>query len=522
MVVELSAVRVLAPRFGDSVPVWTNVIGVILLALAVGAFVGGRVADRGGARLLTPLLLFAATGITAATPWLVPRIGDWILPADLTLDRALPVLVSGSLGTTLCVFAPPVLCLGAVSPMLIQQVALRQGAQVGSVVGTLYAAGTIGSLLGTFAATHLLVPGLGLRGTFGVAAACLLAAALLATLLARQIARTPVSKLALGLAGPPIGTLGPGQPDPHWLGDGKLVELVDAAYQRLWVVERDEPYKGGQRKARVLAINEGLDSFHSVRIEGVSGTGGRYYDAFGLLAACLVQEGEQERRVLSLGCAAGSIVRVLDALMPKTTSFVGVDIDPAVLELGRRYFDMPEDGARHRFVGGLDARVYVDRVDRGAPSFDLVCVDTYRNQIYLPLHVTSVEFFEALEGRLTRDGLVALNVGDVPGGGPVLEAVAGTLATVFDVCESYAVPRSRNFMVVAYNGAALRVPRSLRQATRPDSCPESFWTRAVDDLAWKRHAPADPTQLLTDDRSTLEGLHERIYARLPASGTRRP
>ena len=59
MGLELTAVRLFAPYFGDSAYVWTNVIGVVMVALALGAFLGGRMADRdlGRDRLFVVLTL---------------------------------------------------------------------------------------------------------------------------------------------------------------------------------------------------------------------------------------------------------------------------------------------------------------------------------------------------------------------------------------------------------------------------------------------------------------------------------
>ena len=112
MSLELTAVRLLAPYFGDSAYVWTNVIGVMLMALAVGAWWGGRMADRklGVARL--QMLFWIAAALVAIAPLVAKPLGSWLLPQDLPLDAAMPALVRGSLVATLVLFAPPVVLLG--------------------------------------------------------------------------------------------------------------------------------------------------------------------------------------------------------------------------------------------------------------------------------------------------------------------------------------------------------------------------------------------------------------------------
>ena len=117
MGVELTAVRLLAPHFGDSAYVWTNVIGVILLALALGAWVGGRLAERRAGSPLATLLAGAAL-LVALAPLLARPLGDWLVPQELPLDAAMPALVSGSLVATLLLFAPPIWLMGAIAPGL--------------------------------------------------------------------------------------------------------------------------------------------------------------------------------------------------------------------------------------------------------------------------------------------------------------------------------------------------------------------------------------------------------------------
>jgi hypothetical protein len=153
MAAELTAVRLLAPHFGDSAYVWTNVIGVILAALAVGAWLGGRAASRAAVHAVVAwICLFAGVAIAGA-PWIAQPLGAWLVPGDLPLDAAMPSMIRGSLAATLALFAPAMVALGALSPLLVTGI-VRRGGDVGRASGAVAAAGTLGSLVGTFAATH--------------------------------------------------------------------------------------------------------------------------------------------------------------------------------------------------------------------------------------------------------------------------------------------------------------------------------------------------------------------------------
>ncbi len=517
MVVELSAVRALAPSFGDSSPVWTNVIGVILFALAVGAFVGGRLADRGQARRTITWSLLIAGSLILLVPFLTPRVASWILPEALPLDRALAVMVEGSLAVSMLVFAPAVLLLGTISPCLIRVGSEGHPEQVGRVCGSLYAAGTVGSLIGTFLATHWLVPELGLRGTFAIGGAALLAAGIAWGV---RGARSSSLLLPLLLA---IPSLFAREPLPVWAKTAQnrpeILESVDSRYQRLWVVKTQEDVAGRMREVIALKINEGLDSFHSVRIDGMELTGGRYYDSFALLP--LLLQKEQALRVLSLGCGAGSILRVLRYAHPPGIRGTAIDIDPMTIELGRKYFGLGSlERDSVRFASDLDARVFVNSVDRAAAPYDLICLDAYRNQFYLPVHLASREFFVAASKRLAPKGILALNVGDLSQDGPVLTAVARTMATVFPVVESFRVGGDRNFLVLGHSSAPGILARELRGASRPSEMPDRLWEQARRDGA-TRHWEADPDfPILSDWDSRLPLLHEQLYERRPGEQAR--
>ena len=251
MALELTAVRLLAPHFGQSAYVWTNVIGVILVALALGAFLGGRMADQEhGRQRLCTLLVFAGL-VTCAVPLWSWWLGQGLLPQDLPLDAAMGALVRGSLVATMLLFAPPILLIGCVTPMLVKLLVTQHG-RVGGACGLVSAMSTMGSLVGTFAATHALVPYLGSRVTVWVCAAALIVSGLLCR-------ATPVRAAALlPLLVLPFLDLG----NMRGVDKGEeLLREVESAYQYLQVVVRGDSERG---RSSILKINEGLDSFHSV------------------------------------------------------------------------------------------------------------------------------------------------------------------------------------------------------------------------------------------------------------------
>jgi predicted membrane-bound spermidine synthase len=165
---EIAAARLIAPAFGASTVVWANTIAVVLLALAIGYWGGGRLADRHPhGRVLCGVVLGGAALLAAVPLAAVPLLGG-------TQD-ALSELW-GSLLAVLVLVAPPVLVLGAVAPWAIR-LRLVAVEDAGEVAGRLYALSTAGSLAGTFAAALVLLPLIGTRLTFLSFAALLAAAA---------------------------------------------------------------------------------------------------------------------------------------------------------------------------------------------------------------------------------------------------------------------------------------------------------------------------------------------------------
>lgn len=497
MCLELTAVRLLAPHFGDSAYVWTNVIGVILAALAIGAFWGGRMADqlRGERRLA--LLLGGAALLVAAAPLLAGVLGGFLVPGDLPLDRALPALVRGSLAASVVLFGLPVLLLGAVTPMLAVLLAASTN-RLGRSIGTVSALATAGSLLGTFAATHLLVPMLGCRVTLWACAVVLAACTLL---VGRRGSGAVAMLLVLG------SLLLHGGPPREPRSGRELLAWAETQYQYLQVTRQ----RTAEGELTELQINEGLDSFHSVMLAGSAFTGGRYYD-WHVAAPWLAGDGQRPPglRVLSVGDAAGTFGRIYQAVHPGVV-VDGVELDPKAVELGARWFGGRT--AKGTTWAGLDGRV---AVARAASRYHVVLLDAYAHQVYIPAHLASREFFAAVRDRLEDGGVVSVNVGGLHFGDPVVGALARTMAHVFSGAVAFRVPDSRNFVLMARKGKELApevlasLPSERSALAEPD---KGALKKVLEGMAvpaaWHRYgAEGSP---LVDDRPELDLLLHRSY-----------
>ncbi|MGB8346432.1 MAG: fused MFS/spermidine synthase [Ktedonobacteraceae bacterium] len=162
LAIEFGASRLLAADFGDSLFVWASLIGLILLYLTIGYYVGGLVADR----YPRPALLYALTLIAALLIALVPLIARPVLNWSLFTFAPLSLgIFYGSLVAVLLLFALPTILLGCVSPLAIR-LRVKQVGTAGRTVGYLYAISTLGSIVGTFVPVLWLLPTIGTNLTF--------------------------------------------------------------------------------------------------------------------------------------------------------------------------------------------------------------------------------------------------------------------------------------------------------------------------------------------------------------------
>ncbi len=182
LAVEMAASRLLAPYFGTSLFVWANLIGLILLYLTLGYYLGGALADR------HPRLAYLCglTAVAALFIGIIPLIAYPILNWALQLFASDPLgAFYGSLVSVLLLFAIPMILLGCVSPYAIR-LRVEQVGKSGRIAGQLYAISTIGSIVGTFLPVLVLMPDIGVNRTFVAFAIGLLLVSLIGLWMARS------------------------------------------------------------------------------------------------------------------------------------------------------------------------------------------------------------------------------------------------------------------------------------------------------------------------------------------------
>jgi spermidine synthase len=478
LAVEICASRLLAPFFGNSTIVWANVIGLILVYLSVGYWFGGRIADRHPEpHLLGRIVLVAALAVAV-----IPFVARPFLDATVReLDTASAGAAVGSFVAALALFAVPVTLLGTVSPFAIR-LALPAVERAGTTAGRLYALSTIGSILGTFVSAIVAVPFVGTQRTLiGTAVLLALAAGLLLGPRWQLLALALAALLAV-----PPGAIKSAR--------GLLYES-ESQYQYIDVRERADG-------SRVLELNEGIVA-NSIWYPRSVLTGGEW-DMF-LVVPPLVSH--PVRTVLVLGNAGGSTARALAALYPGV-EIDGVELDPKVTDVARRFFDLDEIPRLH--VITADARAYLRSTHK---RYDVIMIDTYR-QPYIPFQVTTREFFALVRSHLTPSGAVALNVARVPDDRGLLDAIAATV---------------RNRFGQAWTWDALRFNSLLFSFESPVTRTELVRRAGAVAAAARPLVPLFRRQVsvaglhgsvLTDDRAQVEWLADRAIVSYIAGGGR--
>ena len=422
---ELTAGRLIGNVFGTSNLVWASIIGLILIYLALGYFLGGKWADKNP----TPGAMYRILAWAAFTIGLVPYIAGPVLRSAATAFEALSVgIMAGSFLAVLILFSVPITLLGAISPFAIR-LSVDDTSKAGQVSGQIYAISTLGSFIGTFLPTLITIPTIGTTKTFLVFGLFLLFVALAG--LGKFASRNEMFKLmwmpvVLAL----IAILSASQSLKN--NTGQVYE-TESAYNYIQVQEING--------FTLLRLNDG-QGVHSIYHPDTIYYNGPW-EQF-LVGPYFYENRSPDdiKRMAIIGLAAGTAARQATAVYGEDLIIDGYELDEKIVEVGRKYFDM---NMPNLMVHIGDGRL---NLDRSQNQFDIIAIDAYRPP-YIPPHMTTLEFFEISASHLTEAGVLTLNVGSVPGDRRLIDGLATTLAVLFPSVHIMDIPGTLNTMIFA-------------------------------------------------------------------------
>lgn len=435
LAVEMGASRLMGSVFGSSNLVWANVIGLMLLYLTAGYFLGGRWADHDPRLVTFYRILIAGSFLAALTPLVARPVLSAAAAAVVGLDGGVAV---GAFVGVLALFALPITLLGMVSPFAIRLLMSEISAS-GRAAGRLYAISTLGSIVGTFLPVLYVIPEFGTTATFLIFTGILYIVGLIGHIsvagwrnsLVLLLLPVIVIGLTLVVSGAPLR-----QPLPGAV----LLYEDESAYNYIQVQE-------AQDGTRYLYLNEGQgihSEWHPTRL-GL----GRTWDFF-LVAPYFAPANpspvvpEDVRSLAIVGFAGGTIARQYSEVYGRIP-IDGWEIDPGIVAAARTYFGMGASELPNVQIFVEDGRFGLNRSQN---RYSVIALDAYRPP-YIPWHLTTVEFFQQARAHLLPRGVVAINVGRTPDDRRLVEALTATLRQVFPTVHAIDVPRSFNTILIA-------------------------------------------------------------------------
>ena len=498
LIIEITATRMLAPFFGNSIFTISSVIGIVLAALGLGYYAGGALADRKPSeRWFFSLIVIAGFSVMLLqllNAVLLPRIAYKLS------------LINGPLIVSLLMFFLPALFLAMLSPFAITLLHARAaGGGVGNASGLVFFWSTLGSIAGTLGTGFVLIPHWGIGNIIvGVGSGLVLLGGV-GLLITRTMPRiVPVGLALLGLIS------GMGLRHMTVVEQRGVVFAADGLYER--IVIRDMPLQG--RTARVLWQDHNVSGGLYLDDGSMAFDYTKYFDLHRLFVP-------EVRTALAIGGGAYNVPRAI--LLDSPRAIVDVaEIDPSLHSLALRYFALPDDARLRNHV--IDGRRFLHDT---AERYDLVFSDAYRSFVSAPPQFATREFFSLARSKLREDGVLIANFyGSLaPDSRAMIYSVLRTMRAAFPQVYVFATvgPESeelQNFIFVGHNASDPNKRMDLRRAAAVE-----FAYPMLKGLAARELRPAQTLlashPVLTDDFAPLEYYAANAIRRYDATSTGR-
>jgi spermidine synthase/MFS family permease len=482
MIYEIIGSRLLAPYIGTSTYVWTSLIGVILAALSLGYWLGGKWADRQPDIKILASVIFLAGGLVSLTILL----SDLILAFISTIQIGLEIK---SLIAALLLFAPASVLLGFVTPYAVK-LKMTSIEDSGKTVGRLYALSTVGSILGTFLAGFVLIPFLGSTKTLYLIGASLIGLSILLAPFA--IKRLNIAILVLFVVG-----IGVSELKTFFLRRTYDLHDIDTEYSRLQILTATDPKN--QKKMRVIKIDPYfIQSGMYLDSDELTFEYSKYYH--------LIRHFKPDfQNTLLIGGAGYSFPK--DYLKKYAEARIDVvEIDPQMTAIAKKFFRLEENPRLKIFHE--DGRVFLNRA--AANKYDVVLMDAFGSLFSVPFQLTTVEAVRQIDRVLKDEGVVIFNIGGAITGksSGFLQAELKTYRQIFPRVHLFKVypetpdDRQQNLIIIACKE---KNPIILES-------PDAEISALLSNL--QTNLPEPAIEILTDDLAPVEyynSFAESIY-----------
>lgn len=381
LVIEIVAVRILSPYYGSTIFTVSSVISVILAALSIGYYVGGRLADRYPSSKLFYGIITAG--------------GGSVLVTQVLNVTALPVfgytlsIISGPLISAIILFFVPAFLLGTLSPFAIKLQHKRfPDIGIGSIAGEIFFWSTLGSILGSLLAGFLLIPRFGISEIVTATGIFLLLLGFipLARLITQKRKTVGLSIFFLiGISAVILLSFTPLQKN--------MIYSHDGVYERINIIEGQ--YNG--QPARFLQQDRSISGAAYIHSDELVFDYTKYYSVYQLFSTDV-------KEILFIGGGSYSMPKTLLDELPNANVDVA-EIEPSLFELAKKYFNLPDNPRLTNYTE--DGRRLLHDTNK---EYDLIFSDVYHSLFSIPAHFTTEEFFQIAHDKLSVDGVFYANI----------------------------------------------------------------------------------------------------------------
>lgn len=484
MIYEIIGSRLLSPYIGASTYVWTSLIGVILGALSLGYWLGGKIADKRPDLKTLAAVIFLAGGLVSVTILLKDLLLAFVAQMPFGLEIK-------SVVAALLLFAPASVLLGFVTPYAVK-LKMSSLEDSGKTVGRLYALSTVGSILGTFLAGFVLIPLVGSEKTLYLIGGTLIGLSILLAPFAAT--RRSIAVLVLFVMG-----IGVSELKIYFMRQANDLHDIDTEYSRVQVFKTVELKT--RRQIRVITTDPYftqsamyLDSDELVLEYG------KYYH--------LLRHYKPDfQKTLLIGGAGYTFPRDYLSKYPNSAIDV-VEIDPQMTAIAEKFFNLKEDPRLK--ITHQDGRVYLNQSESN--KYDVILMDAFGSLFSVPFQLTTREAVQQISRVLTDDGVIIFNLGGAIKGDAsrFLQAELKTYKEIFPqvylfkINPDYTDERLQNLIIIA--------------SKNPNPAPPASSDAEMNSLLQNLYGGevSSEIEVLTDDRAPVEYYNsaaQRVYQR---------